>query len=208
VSRLVIGLTGGIGSGKSTVAGLFVAHGAALVDTDAIAHALTAAGGAAMPALRAAFGDDIARDDGALDRARMRERVFADPVLRKRLEQVLHPMIRELSHRQVDAALAAGAPYVVLAVPLLVESGDWASRCDRVLLVDCPVELQRQRVMARSRLSAQQIDRILAAQATREARRAVAHDVIDNDRDAAALADAVATLHARYSALARAEKPD
>lgn len=208
MSRLVIGLTGGIGSGKSTVAGLFVAHGAALVDTDAIAHALTAAGGAAMPALRAAFGDDIARDDGALDRARMRERVFADPALRQRLEQVLHPMIRDLSRRQVDAALAAGAPYVVLAVPLLVESGDWASRCDRVLLVDCPVELQRQRVMARSRLSAQQVDRILAAQATREARRAVAHDVIDNDGDAAALAAAVATLHARYSALACAEKPD
>ncbi len=203
----MVGLTGGIGSGKSTVAALFGAHGAALVDTDAIAHRLTGSGGAAMPVLRAAFGEDIATTEGALDRVRMRERVFADASLRRQLEDLLHPLIRETARRQIDAAFAAGAPYVVLAVPLLVEAGDWASRCDRVLLVDCPVELQRRRVIARSGLSGEQVDRIIAAQATREARRAVAHDVIDNDGDETALAAAVSRLHTRYMALAGSEKP-
>ncbi len=197
----VVGLTGGIGSGKSTVADLFVARGARLVDTDAIAHALTAAGGAAMPALRAAFGDDIATADGALDRARMRARVFADPAERSRLEAILHPLIRAESRRQVDAG---DAPYVVLAVPLLIESGDWSQRCDRVLVVDCPPEVQRARVMARSGLAADEVDRIIAAQATRAQRLAAADDVIDNTGGLQALNERVDALHRHYQGLASA----
>lgn len=195
----VVGLTGGIGSGKSTVANLFVERGAALVDTDAIAHALTGPGGAAIDALRAAFGDDCLTADGALDRARMRARVFADPAVRGHLEAVLHPLIRAESRRQVEAA---HAPYVVLAVPLLVESGDWASRCHRVLVVDCPPAQQRARVMARNGLSAEDVDRIMAAQASRAQRLAAADDVIANDGAHEDLPAQVERLHQRYRALA------
>ena len=199
----VVGLTGGIGSGKSTVADLFVARGARLVDTDAIAHALTAAGGEAMPALCAAFGDDIATADGALDRARMRARVFADPAERSRLEAILHPLIRAESSRQVAAS---DAPYIVLAVPLLIESGDWSTRCDRVLVVDCPPEVQRARVMARSGLAAEEVDRIIAAQATRAQRLAAADDVIDNAAGLQALGERFDALHRHYLALAAARR--
>ncbi len=200
----VVGLTGGIGSGKSTVADLFVAHGAGLVDTDAIAHALTAPGGAAIEPLRASFGDDFIAADGALDRARMRAHVFADPSARSRLEALLHPLIRAESRRRVEAI---GAPYVVLAVPLLVEAGNWRERCDRVLVVDCPVEQQRARAMARSGLTAEEADRIIAAQATRAQRLAAADDVIDNSGPAQALPARVEALHRRYLTLAAAEKP-
>lgn len=200
----VVGLTGGIGSGKSTVAELFVAHGAELVDTDAIAHALTAPGGAAIASLRATFGDDFIGADGALDRARMRALVFADPPARARLEAVLHPLIRAESRRRVEES---SAPYVVLAVPLLVEAGNWRERCDRVLVVDCPVEQQRVRAMARSGLSAAEADRIISAQATRAQRLAAADDVIDNSGPAAMLPERVDALHHRYLTLAAAEKP-
>ena len=199
----VVGLTGGIGSGKSTVADLFVARGARLVDTDAIAHTLTASGGAAMPALCATFGDDIANAEGALDRARMRARVFANPAERSRLEAILHPLIRAESRRQVEAA---DAPYVVLAVPLLIESGDWSQRCDRVLVVDCPPEVQRARVMARSGLTATEVDRIIAAQATRAQRLAAADDVIDNTAGLQALGERVDALHHHYLAMAAARR--
>lgn len=200
----VVGLTGGIGSGKSTVADLFVAQGAGLVDTDAIAHALTAPGGAAIEPLRASFGDDFIAADGALDRARMRAHVFADPSARGRLEALLHPLIRDEARRRVEAS---DAPYVVLAVPLLVEAGNWRERCHRVLVVDCPVEQQRARVMVRSGLSAEEADRIIAAQATRAQRLAAADDVIDNSGPAATLRDRVDALHRRYLTLAAAEKP-
>lgn len=200
----VVGLTGGIGSGKSTVADLFVAQGAGLVDTDAIAHALTAPGGAAIEPLRAIFGDDFIAADGALDRGRMRAHVFADPSARSRLEALLHPLIRAESRRRVEAS---DAPYVVLAVPLLVEAGNWRERCDRVLVVDCPVEQQRVRAMARSGLTADEADRIIAAQATRAQRLAAADDVIDNSGPAQTLPARVDALHRRYLTLAAAEKP-
>lgn len=195
MSAYIVGLTGGIGSGKSTVAELFVARGAALVDTDAIAHELTAAGGAAMPALLAEFGADIATPAGALDRAAMRQRVFANPGARARLEAILHPLIRRLSAERCAAAVAT---YVILAVPLLVESGSYHERCDRVLVVDCPESLQVARVVARSGLAAAEVQTIMAAQASRAARLAAADDVVVNDGDLATLAAAVDALHAKY----------
>jgi dephospho-CoA kinase len=200
----VVGLTGGIGSGKSVVADLFVQRGAGLVDTDAIAHRLTGARGEAIQALRDTFGDAFITPAGALDRVRMRDHVFAEPAARARLEGVLHPLIRARSREEVAASRA---PYVVLAVPLLVESGGWNARCDRVLVVDCPVAVQRARVQARSAIPADEIDRIIAAQASRAARLAVADDVIDNSGDRAALAGQVDRLHERYVRLAGHEKP-
>lgn len=195
----VVGLTGGIGSGKSTVADLFVGHGAALVDTDAIAHALTAPGGAAMPALLDTFGPAVAAATGALDRAAMRARAFADPAARRQLEAILHPLIRQQAEERCQAATA---PYVVLAVPLLVETGGWEKACQRILVVDCPVEIQIARVMARNTLSDDEVRRVLAAQASREARRAVADDLIDNHGRIEDLFPQVDALHARYLALA------
>lgn len=190
-----IGLTGGIGSGKSTVAALLVGHGATLVDTDAIAHALTAPGGAAMPALRQRFGDDVADADGALDRAKMRSLVFADPAAKQALEAILHPMIGAEAQRQAAAAETLGRGVVVFDVPLLTESSPWRARCQRILVVDCSAEVQVQRVMARSGWSADQVERVIAQQATRERRRAIADAVIFNDGlSREALADEVATL--------------
>ena len=189
-----IGLTGGIGSGKSTVAALLVAHGATLVDTDAIAHALTAADGAAMPALRERFGWAIAGTDGALDRAAMRGLVFADPPAKRALEAILHPMIGQQALRQ---AAAAGDGVVVFDVPLLTESSHWRQRCQRILVVDCSAATQIQRVMARSGWTAEQVQRVIDQQAPREARRAIADAVIHNDGlSPAALALEVAALWA------------
>ena len=199
MSNYVVGLTGGIGSGKSTVADLFVAQGAPLVDTDAIAHELTAAGGDAMPALRDAFGPAIADAAGALDRAAMRRLAFADPLARSRLEAILHPLIRDLSAQRCRAA---AAPYVILAVPLLVESGSYRERCQRILVVDCPESLQIERVMARSGLSAEEARAILAAQASREQRLAIADDVLINDGERTILYPQVATLHLKYLQMA------
>ena len=189
-----IGLTGGIGSGKSTVAALLVAHGATLVDTDAIAHALTAAGGAAMPALRERFGSAIAGTDGALDRAAMRGLVFAEPPAKLALEAILHPMIGQQALRQ---AAAAGDGVVVFDVPLLTESSHWRQRCQRILVIDCSAATQVQRVMARSGWTAEQVQRVIDQQAPREARRAIADAVIHNDGlSPAALALEVAALWA------------
>jgi len=191
----VVGLTGGIGSGKSTVADLFVAHGAALVDTDAIAHELTGPGGGAMAAIRAAFGDGVVDARGALDRVAMRRLVFTDVAARQRLEAILHPLIREESARR---CAAAEAPYVILAVPLLVESGTYRERVDRVLVVDCAEAAQIARVMARSGLEEAQARAILAAQASRAERLAVADDVVDNGGAPTALPPQVARLHQEY----------
>jgi len=195
VSDFVVGLTGGIGSGKSTVAELFVELGAVLVDTDAIAHELTAPGGAAMPALRAEFGAGIAGADGALDRNAMRQLVFADPAARGKLEAILHPLIRRLSD---ERCRAAASPYVILAVPLLVESGAYRERCNRIVVVDCPESLQIQRVMARNGMSAAEVGAIMAAQASRPQRLAVADDVVLNDGDFSSLRDRVQALHRKY----------
>ncbi len=194
-----LGLTGGIGSGKSAAADLFAELGAAVVDTDAIAHALTAPGGDAIAPIRAAFGDEVIDARGALDRAAMRRRVFADSQAKTRLEAILHPMIRDEADRR---SAAARAPYVVLVVPLLVESGGYRSRVQRVAVVDCPEEIQVARVMARSGLSAEEARAIMAAQVDRRTRLAAADDVIDNGGELAALRPQVEALHRRYLEMA------
>ena len=152
-----------------------------------------------MPAIRAQFGDTVVAADGSLDRAEMRALVFAQPAARQQLEAILHPMIREESARQCAAALGA---YVVLAVPLLVESGDYRARCDRICVVDCPPELQIQRVQARSGLEESQIRAIMAAQASREHRLAAADDIVDNSGSFEHLRAQVDGLHAQYAARA------
>ena len=195
MSDYVVGLTGGIGSGKSTVADLFVAQGAALVDTDAIAHELTGPGGAAMAEISAVFGPEIVNPAGGLDRAAMRERVFADPVARQKLEAILHPMIRHIS---AERCKAADAPYVILAVPLLVESGTYRERCQRIVVVDCPENRQVERVMARNRMTAAEVEAIMATQASREERLAVADDVIVNDAGVDSLFSQVDALNSKY----------
>lgn len=193
--RFLVGLTGGIGSGKSTVADLFAAQGVAIVDTDAIAHALTAPGGAAIPAIREAFGDPVIADDGALDRAAMRAIAFADPQARHRLEAILHPMIGHCCELMIAESQG---PYTIVVVPLLVESGRWRQRIDRLLVVDCTVETQIARVMQRNRFERAQVEAIIAVQASREARLAAADDVIDNDGEPHRLAPQVEELHRRY----------
>ena len=196
-ARFSVGLTGGIGCGKTTVANMFGELGVSLIDTDEIAHALTAPGGAAMDAVIAEFGASFATPDGALDRARMRNLVFADPQARHRLEAILHPRISA-------AALAAGAAatghYLMYVVPLLVESGYWKSRVTRVLAIDCPEEIQIARVMARNGLSEQQVRDIMASQATRQQRLDAADDVLTNDGDIAALRPQIKRLHGIYMA--------
>ncbi len=197
----VVGLTGGIGSGKSAAAQVFEALGATVIDTDAIAHALTGAGGAAIAPIRAAFGADYITAEGALARPRMRELVFADAAKKTALEAILHPLIRQ---RSGELVRAARGPYVVLMVPLLIESGDYRGRCQRILVVDCPEELQLERVVARSGIPAAQVRAIMASQASRAARLAAADDVIDNSRDQAHLRREVEALHRRYLQLAAA----
>ncbi|MEK7361913.1 MAG: dephospho-CoA kinase, partial [Pseudomonadota bacterium] len=196
-----VGLTGGIGSGKSAAAQLFEELGTTVVDTDAVAHALTGPGGAAIEPIRLAFGEDYLTPEGALFRARMRELVFDDAGKKRVLESILHPLIRALTNELAQAARSA---YVVLMVPLLVESGDYRRRCQRILVVDCPEELQVERVMARSGLAAEEVRAIMANQVARSARLAAADDVIDNSRDLAHLRRQVEALHARYLQLAAA----
>jgi dephospho-CoA kinase len=175
---LQIGLTGGIGSGKSTVATMLMACGAVLVDTDAIAHALTAPGGAALPALAQEFGAGIIGADGAMDRERMRALAFDDATARRRLEAILHPMIGHEAQRQ--AALAGERP-VVFDVPLLAASSAWRQRVERILVIDCLESTQVQRVMQRSGWSADQVQRVIAQQTPRAARRAIADAVLFNE---------------------------
>lgn len=197
----IVGLTGGIGSGKSIVASRFACHGIAVVDTDAIAHALTAVDGAAIGAIRQAFGAGAIDVSGALDRSMMRSLVFSDEQARHRLESILHPLIRVESERQCRAATS---PYVILAIPLLIESDHWRERCNRVCVVDCPEDLQVARVMARNQLDPEQIHAILAAQASRETRLNAADDVLDNSGSIDALHLQVDALHQHYIAAARA----
>lgn len=175
---LTIGLTGGIGSGKSTVAARLTTLGAVLVDTDAIARSLTAPGGPAIVAVRREFGDAAIGEDGALDRARMRQLVFTDAGVKRHLEAILHPMIGEEAERQ---AISAGARTVVFDVPLLAESRHWRARVHRVLVVDCSEATQVARVMQRSGWSAEAVQRVVAQQASRAMRRAVADAVIHNE---------------------------
>ena len=201
--HLVVGLTGGIGSGKSAAADEFARLGVAVVDTDVIAHELTEPGGAAIAELRRLFGGAFIDATGAMDRERMRQLVFADPAAKQRLESILHPLIRAESQRRIaDAFADLAAPYAVLVVPLLVESAGYRERVGRVLVVDCPEALQVARVRQRSALAEDAIRRIIATQIQRESRLAAADDVIDNSGSIAALQQRVRELHGKYLALA------
>lgn len=191
-----VGLTGGIGSGKSTVAGFLREAGAAIVDTDAISRALTLPGGAAMPAIAEQFGAEFVTADGALNRDRMRALAFSDAAAKRRLEAILHPLITAEALAQAEAARA---PLVVFDVPLLVESSRWRPRVARVLVVDCTVDTQRARVLQRPGWTHERVEGALAAQATREARRAAADAVILNEGlPLAALRSEVVSLAARW----------
>jgi dephospho-CoA kinase len=200
----VVGLTGGIGSGKSTVADNFAAQGVPVIDTDVIARDLTAPGGAALDAVRAAFGEAVMQADGTLDRAALRRRVFSDSASRHHLEAILHPLIRQ----RVEQALGTlTAPYALVVVPLLVETGGYRDVLDRVLVVDCPEDMQIERVIARSGLTRDEVTAILAAQASRAERLAAADDVIVNSASPEALRTQVAALHRRYLAFSTTPSP-
>ena len=193
--RYTVGLTGGIGSGKSTVADYFAALGVTIVDADVAAHRLTAADGDAIDAIRDAFGDAFFTADGALDRAAMRAHVFNDAAERRRLEAILHPLIRAASERERAAAVS---PYVMLVVPLLFESKNRAGSVQRTLVVACDEAVQIARVMRRSALSEAEVKAIIATQMPAAERIALADDVIDNSGDADALDAPIAALHRRY----------
>lgn len=201
---LKIGLTGGIGSGKSTVADLFLARGAGIVDTDLIAHELTEPGTPTLERIHAAFGPEILETDGALNRAILRERVFANPGARTRLEAILHPRIRAL---MLERASALRAPYAILVIPLLFETGQ-ETLADRILVVDCPESLQIERVRRRSGLSTDQIAQIMASQIPRAQRLAGADDIIDNQDGPEALEAQVDGLHRAYLSLASTRDDD
>ena len=194
-----VGLTGGIGTGKSVVSGLFEALGATMVDTDEISRALTAPGGAALGALRAQFGAEAVGPDGGLDRERMRRRVFQDARAREQLEAILHPLIRG---RTQAAIAAARGPYVIVVVPLLFETGVCLESVQRVLVVDCDEAEQVRRVVASRGLSAEEVRRIMATQLPRAERLRRADDVLHNENGIEALRGHVERLHARYLALA------
>lgn len=200
-----VGLTGGIGSGKSTIADLFATHGVTIVDTDVIAHRVTAPNGAAMPSIAHVFGPGFVAPDGSLDRAKMRALIFSDDTAKARLEAITHPLIRSETERE---RAAAQGPYAMIVVPLLVESGAWKSRVDRVLAVDCTVETQIARVMRRNGFPREQVLAIIERQATRQARLAAADDIIINDNTPLErLAQEVRQLHQQYLALAGAALP-
>ena len=194
-----VGLTGGIGSGKSVVAGLFARRGVSVIDTDEIARELTRPGGEAIAAIRSAFGASVIGADGALDRGAMRKLAFGDARARRELEAILHPLIRKESQARRDRSPGA---YVILMVPLLVESGVDRSRYARVLVVDCTEAQQVERAMRRSGLSETEVRAVLAAQATREQRLAQADDVIDNSGAPEALEQQVWNLNEKYLTLA------
>jgi dephospho-CoA kinase len=195
-----VGLTGGIGSGKSVASGMFAEAGAGVVDTDEISRALTAPGGAAIDPIRQRFGPPFVAGDGGLDRPRMRALVFDDMQAKHRLEAILHPLIRERSRAAVGAARQ---PYVILAVPLLFETGAYSDLVRRVAVVDCDESMQVSRASSRSRLSEDEVRAIIAAQLPRVERLKRADDVLDNNGSEQALRRQVEALHARYLELAR-----
>lgn len=175
------GLTGGIGSGKSTVAALLAQSGASVIDADAISRAMTAAGGAAMAHIRAAFGADMLTPEGALDREKMRQLAYADPSARARLEGIVHPLVGQEIARQAAQAEDGGAPCLVFDIPLLVESRHWRQMLHRILVVDCSESTQIARVTLRNGLSADAVQSIMAAQAPRHARLKAADMVVFNE---------------------------
>ena len=196
----LVGLTGGIGSGKSTVANLFAAYGVRIIDTDLISHQLTQANGVAIPALREAFGKDFIDGQGALDRSKMRELVFAHPAAKKRLEDILHPLI--LAQTKQQAAAPGDAPYTLIVVPLLFESGHYTDWLQQVIAVDCPEDVQLARTMQRSKLDENAIRAIMAQQLSRAQRLQLAHEIIRNDGSLADLQQQVVGMHHRLSVLA------
>ena len=196
----LVGLTGGIGSGKSTVAGLFAAQGVRVIDTDLISHQLTQTGGEAIPLIRKTFGDSYIDAREALDRSSMRRLVFADPAAKLKLEEILHPLILSQARRQ--AAEQTDAPYTMIVVPLLFESGKYADWMDRTIAVDCPEETQVARTMQRSKLSETEVRAILARQLGRKERQSLADDSILNDGSLDELRAQVVEMHRRLSVLA------
>ena len=199
--KFKLGLTGGIGSGKTQVANLLAGLGASVIDTDLIAHSLTAPVGRAIDPIRQVFGAEVIEPSGALNRARMRELVFTDPARRVELEAILHPLIAQTVRQEAEQAQGL---YLVFVVPLLVESGRWRQQIDRLCVVDCDQNTQIQRVQARNGIALATIRNILAAQATREQRLAVADDVIDNSKAVSmeALEKQVLVLHQGWCNLA------
>lgn len=193
---LIVGLTGGIGSGKSTVAALFAEHGAGIIDTDALAHRLTQAGGEAIETIRDAFGNDYLTHAGALDRAKMRRLIFSDAAAKQRLEQILHPLIRE--HAKTELRQLQEKPYIIVVVPLLPESPAFRKLVQRVLVVDCDENTQVARVIGRSRMTEEEVRAIIIRQTPRADRLRLADDVICNDAGLDSLAGQVAALHERY----------
>lgn len=200
-SRFSVGLTGGIGSGKSTIADLFAEQGAAVIDTDRIAHQLTAPNGPAIETVKIVFGKEFIAPNGAMDRGKMRDAVFADPLAKKKLETILHPLIRSETER---AAACTPGIYLLFVVPLLVESGPWKERMSRILVIDCPEEIQIRRVMQRNGFSEQQVRDIMINQAQRTDRLAIADDVIKNDGNPIELLPQVKRLHQMYVSLSQA----
>ena len=200
----VVGLTGGIGSGKSTVADAFTALGVPVIDTDIIARELTAPDGAALDAIHSAFGESVMQADGTLDRAALRRRVFADVAARHQLEAILHPLIRQRVEQTLSQLTAR---YALLVIPLLVETGAYRDVLKRILVVDCPEETRISRVISRSGLARDEVMAILAAQATQVERLAVADNVILNTASPEDLRAVVASLHQRYLGLAAASTP-
>ena len=208
-SSFSVGLTGGVGSGKSTIARMLSEHGAAIVDADKIAHQLTSTDGAAIGALRESFGAEAIAADGSLDRARMRARIFSDDAARAQLEMLLHPMIRETMRECAADLVERGSPYTVFVVPLLVETGRWRSSVDRVLLIDCSEATQIARVCGRTGIDEAMARKIVGTQATRQQRLAAADDVLINEAPLALVADRVQHLHRVYqqaAAMARSRE--
>ncbi len=197
---LRLGLTGGIGSGKSTVASILASAGAAVMDADAISRTLTLPGGRAIPAILAEFGEQLIAPDGAMDRDAMRALVFSNPQSKRQLEAIIHPLVGQVLQEESHAALAAGHACLVYDVPLLVESGDrWRRQVDWVCVVDCEVETQIQRVMRRNQLSRAEIERIISQQASRQQRLSCADAVIFNEGiDLAHLKQLVHEMMARF----------
>ena len=199
--HLLIGLTGGIGSGKSTVATLCENLGARIIDTDQLSRDLTRSGGAAIPAIRAAFGADFIDATGALDRNRMRERVFSNPIAKQQLEALLHPLI--LKQARQLAEMKTLAPYTLVVVPLLFEAHGYQGWLKRVLVVDCPEEIQIARTQQRSGLDKALVQTIMSQQIARNQRIALADDIIRNDSDLASLAARVGLLHRHFLTIAQ-----
>jgi dephospho-CoA kinase len=199
-SSFSVGLTGGIGCGKTTVANFFAELGVSIIDTDLIAHNLTIRGGAAIPAIQKEFGVEFIAEDGAMDRQKMREHVFKNPDAKQQLEKILHPQIRQSC--AAEAQMAQGS-YLMFVVPLLIESGNWLERVQKVLVVDCAEETQIDRVIKRNRFNREQVLDIMRAQVTREKRLEHADDVINSEQDLSLVRQQVEQLHQKYLKLCK-----